>query len=86
MKPAKSPSAITPTVPSPSKKAASPSAKGNPGPAEALPMPHERDQAVNMTPDAKSPKVEQAGEDIKRGVKDTSSGPELDTAYKKLKR
>jgi hypothetical protein len=29
--------------------------------------------------------VEQAARDVKRGVKDTSKGPEMDKAYDKLK-
>ena len=85
MKPAKSPSAITPTVPPPSKKAASPPAKGNPGPAEALPMPHERDQATAMTDTKPAPEMKQAKRDVDHGLQDTSKAPEMNTAYKKQK-
>lgn len=50
----------------------------------SLELPHERDQAVDMTNAAPNPVVEQAGRDLKRGVKDTSKSVEMDRAYKKL--
>jgi hypothetical protein len=50
----------------------------------SLELPHERDQAVDMTNDKPNPVVEQAGRDVKRGVKDTSKSVEMDRAYKKL--
>ena len=89
MKPAKSPSARTVTVP-----AAPPAAdQKNPGRAtpaslvsEPLPMPNERDQDVNMTPETPDPAMTQASKDVKRGVKDTSKGPEMDATYAKQKR
>ena len=52
----------------------------------SLSMPHERDQALDMTSDANDPQVEQAARDVKQGVKDTSKAPEMDQAYKKLGR
>lgn len=54
--------------------------------AEAsLELPHERDQATDMTAEGVSPLVEQAAKDLQHGLKDTSKGPEMDNAYKKLK-
>lgn len=50
----------------------------------SLELPHERDQAVDMTNAKPDPVVEQAGRDLKRGVKDTSKSVEMDRAYKKL--
>jgi hypothetical protein len=50
----------------------------------SLELPHERDQAVDMTNAKPNPVVEQAGRDVKRGVKDTSKSVEMDRAYKKL--
>jgi hypothetical protein len=50
----------------------------------SLELPHERDQAVDMTDAKPNPVVEQAGRDVKRGVKDTSKSVEMDRAYKKL--
>lgn len=50
----------------------------------SLELPHERDQAVDMTNATPNPVVEQAGRDLKRGVKDTSKSVEMDRAYKKL--
>ena len=48
-------------------------------------MPHERDQNTDMTGDAKpEPRIEQAGQDIEQGRKDTSKAVEMDKAYKKL--
>lgn len=50
----------------------------------SLELPHERDQAVDMTNARPNPAVEQAGKDVKRGLTDTTKGVELDRAYKKL--
>jgi hypothetical protein len=50
----------------------------------SLELPHERDQAVDMTNAKPNPVVEQADRDVKRGVKDTSKSVEMDRAYKKL--
>jgi hypothetical protein len=47
-------------------------------------LPHERDQAVDMTNAKPNPVVEQADRDVKRGIKDTSKSVEMDRAYKKL--
>ena len=50
-----------------------------------LRMPNERDESVDMTPDAPDPMIEQAAIDVARGLQDTSKGAELNRAYKKLK-
>lgn len=50
-----------------------------------LKMPNERDESVDMTPDAPDPVIEQAAVDTARGLQDTSKGAELDRTYKKLK-
>lgn len=52
----------------------------------SLALPHERDQSADMTSDATSPEVEQAARDLKKGIKDTSKAPEMDQAYKKLRK
>lgn len=54
--------------------------------SEALPLPHERDQDVEMTPECPDPTMQQASRDNQRGLQDTSKGAELDKAYGKLKR
>ena len=50
-----------------------------------LKMPNERDESLDMTPDAPDPVIEQAAADVARGLQDTSKGAELNRAYKKLK-
>ena len=50
-----------------------------------LKIPSERDESVDMTPDAPDPMIEQAAIDVARGLQDTSKGEELNRAYKKLK-
>jgi len=50
-----------------------------------LQMPNERDESVDMTPDAPDPLIEQAAIDVALGLRDTSKGEELNRAYKKLK-
>ncbi|CAN5399134.1 hypothetical protein BH10PSE16_BH10PSE16_33550 [soil metagenome] len=49
-----------------------------------LELPHDRDQASDMTGGQSNPVVTQAGQDIKKGLKDTSKAPEMDHAYKKI--
>ncbi|WP_309678815.1 hypothetical protein [Polaromonas sp.] len=51
----------------------------------SLELPHERDQATDMTASQPNPRVEQAARDVGRGLKDTSKGAEMDRAYQKLK-
>jgi hypothetical protein len=50
----------------------------------SLELPHDRDQSVDMTNAKPDPRVKQGGEDVQRGVKDTSKSVEMDRAYKKL--
>ncbi len=52
----------------------------------SLELPHERDQSVDMTDGQSSPLMEQAERDVRKGLKDTSKGPEMDRTYKKLQR
>ena len=73
----------SPPTPSPSKVA-----QTQPGllpSSDELLMPHERDQSTDMTSEEIDPVIEQAGRDVKRGLQDTSKGPEMDKAYDKLK-
>lgn len=49
-------------------------------------LPHERDQATSMTDGARHPEIEQAYEDVKRGLKDTDRGEPAHDAYQKQKR
>ena len=51
----------------------------------SLELPHDRDQAVDMTSAKNSPLVEQAAKDLDKGIKDTSKAPEMNQAYKKQK-
>ena len=78
MKPVQSP-------PSPPSTPAQPAQPGLLPASDDLPLPHERDQSTDMTPEANDPVVEQASKDLQRGLKDTSKGPEMDKAYDKLK-
>lgn len=50
----------------------------------SLELPHERDQATDMTQGKTSPVIEQAGRDEANGLKDTSKAVELDRTYKRL--
>lgn len=50
----------------------------------SLELPHERDQATDMTADAPDPKIKQAAKDVAKGMSDTSKAPELDATYRKL--
>lgn len=52
----------------------------------SLELPHERDQAVDMTAPAPDPNVAQAARDLEQGKQDTSKGPEMDRTYRQLKR
>ena len=87
MKPAKSPSVRTAPVPAvPVPQNSSPAAIPVLPADEALPTPNERDQSINMTPEAPDAVMKQASKDTERGLKDTSNGPELNAAYAKQKR
>ena len=48
-------------------------------------LPHERDESVGTTGGVPSAAVQQAYEDVKRGLKDTSRGTAANRAYEKLK-
>ena len=50
----------------------------------SLELPHERDQAIDMTAAKPDPKVRQAARDVAGGLSDTSKASEMDKAYKKL--
>ena len=50
----------------------------------SLELPHERDQAQDMTSPQPDPVIEQAAKDIDNGLKDTSKALETDRTYKKL--
>ena len=50
----------------------------------SLELPHERDQAADMTAARPDPLVKQAAKDLAHGLSDTSMGSEMDKAYKKL--
>lgn len=52
---------------------------------DKLELPHDRDQAADMTSGQASPLIEQAARDTEDGLKDTSKAPEMDSAYKKQK-
>ena len=49
-------------------------------------LPHERDQSVDMTDGERDPVIQQAHDDVERGLQDTDRGPPSDRAYGKLKR
>ena len=51
---------------------------------DALELPHDRDQAADMTSGQPSSRIGQAAKDIDEGRKDTSKAPEMDRAYKKI--
>jgi len=48
-------------------------------------LPHERDQATDMTDGERHPEVEQAYKDLQRGLKDTDRGVPAHQAYQKQK-
>ena len=84
------PSAAGKGIPARTPEPQGPQAGKHPSPSDhadeaSLQMPHERDQNTDMTGDAKpEPRIEQAGQDIEQGRKDTSKAVEMDKAYKKL--
>ena len=49
----------------------------------ALELPSHRDQAVNMSSEQPNPVIEQAAQDVKDGLKDTSKAPEMHSTYQK---
>ena len=52
----------------------------------AAKLPHERDESVGMTDGISSAPMQQAHQDLIRGLQDTDRGPEADRTYRKLKR
>lgn len=51
----------------------------------SLELPHERDQALDMTSGQSSPRMAQAAKDIEDGRKDTSKQPEMNQTYQQQK-
>jgi hypothetical protein len=51
----------------------------------SLELPHERDQATDMTAAPPDPKITQAAKDVADGLSDTSKAGETDKTYKKLR-
>ncbi len=49
-------------------------------------LPHDRDEATNMTGGAPSDLIQQAHRDVTRGLQDTDRGAQADATYRKLKR
>lgn len=50
----------------------------------SLELPHDRDQAKDMTRQQPDALIDQAAKDLGKGIKDTSKAIETDRAYKKL--
>lgn len=48
-------------------------------------LPHERDESISETGKKPSKRIQQAHQDVSRGLQDTDRGPVADRAYKKLK-
>lgn len=48
-------------------------------------LPHERDEAIDMTGGARHPEMEQAFEDLQRGLRDTDRGVPAHNAHQKQK-
>ena len=57
----------------------------SPTPKAALKLPHEQDESVGMTGAIPSQPVQQAHQDLTRGLVDTDRGAEADRTYRKLK-
>jgi hypothetical protein len=49
-------------------------------------LPHEHDESADQQGSPPTELGRQAGSDIRRGLKDTDRGPEMDRAYKQQKR
>lgn len=75
-----------PAAPAPASTPPAPGTHATPASASAenaLALPHDRDQAVNMTNEQPNPVIEQATQDVKDGLKDTSKAPEMHNTYQK---
>ena len=81
----KSPASVPPLSPAHSARVGKPPTPRDAAVEAKLKMPNERDESLDMTPDASDPVIEQAAADVARGLQDTSKGEELNRAYKKLK-
>ena len=81
----KSSASVPPPPPAQSGGVGKPRTPRNAAVEATLKMPNERDESLDMTPDAPDPVIEQAAVDVARGLQDTSKGAELNRAYKKLK-
>jgi hypothetical protein len=58
-----------------------PRVEGEPSPR----LPHERDESSDSQSTPPQPIIEQARQDIERGLTDTDRGPPMDEAYRKQK-
>lgn len=47
-------------------------------------LPHERDESSDSQPSATQPIIEQARQDVQRGLVDTDRGPVLDKVYERV--
>ena len=81
----KSPVSVPPLSPAHGARVGKPPTPRGAAVEAKLKMPNERDESLDMTPDAPDPVIEQAAADVARGLQDTSKGAELNRAYKKLK-
>jgi len=52
---------------------------------QTLELPRDRDEAKDMTSSQPDPMIEQAAEDLKDGLKDTSKAAEMDKTYEKFR-
>ena len=81
----KAPTPVNPPPPTQRARVGKPPTPRDAAVEAQLRMPNERDESVDMTPDAPDPVIEQAALDVARGLQDTSKGEELNRTYKKLK-
>jgi hypothetical protein len=49
-------------------------------------LPHERDESTDDMASGPRKRIQQAHEDLTRGLKDTDRGPVMDETYRKLKK
>ena len=61
--------------------------RGGPRARRATPkLPHEQDESVGMTGGVASKPMQQAHQDLARGLQETDRGPQADRIYSRLKR
>jgi hypothetical protein len=53
---------------------------------QAPKLPHERDESADAMASGPRKRIQQAHDDLERGLKDTDRGPVADEAYRKLKK